>query len=100
MRPRVAVPGTSLSIAQATALAVRNSPELAASLWTVRVAQADAQQERLLPNPILTLTMRLVEGGGKPALEASIAEDFLSLLRRGAKSPQPTRNSAPPALMP
>jgi cobalt-zinc-cadmium efflux system outer membrane protein len=74
---------SSLSMAHATLLAVRNSPELAAALWKVRVAQADARQERLLPNPILSLTVRFVEGGGNPAIEASIAEDFLSLLRRG-----------------
>jgi cobalt-zinc-cadmium efflux system outer membrane protein len=29
--------------------------------------------------------MRFVEGGGKPAIEASLAEDFLALLRRGPK---------------
>jgi cobalt-zinc-cadmium efflux system outer membrane protein len=75
----------SLSMARATVLAVKNSPELAAALWKVRLAEADAQQERLLPNPILTLTMRFVEGGGKPAIEASVAEDFLALLRRGRK---------------
>jgi len=74
-----------LSMAQATVLTIKNSPELAAALWKVRQAQADAQQERLLPNPILTLTMRFVEGGGKPALEASLAEDLLSLLRQGRK---------------
>lgn len=75
----------SLSMPRATMLAVKNSPGLAAALWKVRVAQADAQQERLLPNPILTLTMRFVTGGGKPAIEASIAEDFLALLRRGRR---------------
>jgi cobalt-zinc-cadmium efflux system outer membrane protein len=75
----------ALSMTQATMLAVKNSPELAAALWKVRVAQADAQQERLLPNPILALTVRIVAAGGKPALEASLAEDLLSLLRRGRK---------------
>jgi cobalt-zinc-cadmium efflux system outer membrane protein len=75
----------SLSMARATVLTLKNNPQLAAALWKVRLAQADAQQERLLPNPILTLTMRFVEGGGKPAIEASIAEDFLALLRRGRK---------------
>jgi len=75
----------SLSMPQATLLSVKNSPELAAALWKVRQAQADAQQERLLPNPILTLTVRFVEGGGNPAIEASLAEDFLALLRRGRK---------------
>jgi cobalt-zinc-cadmium efflux system outer membrane protein len=75
----------ALTMAQATLLSVRNSPELAAAVWKVRLAQADAQQERLLPNPILTLTLRFVEGGGKPAIEASLAEDLLSLLRQGRK---------------
>jgi cobalt-zinc-cadmium efflux system outer membrane protein len=75
----------SLSLAAATELAIKNSPELQTALWKVRSAQADAKQERLLPNPILAFTIRFVDGGGKPALEASIAQDLLSLLRRGRK---------------
>ena len=74
-----------LSLAAATELAVRNSPELQTALWKVRSAEADAKQERLLPNPVLAFTIRFVEGGGKPALEASIAQDLLALLRRGPK---------------
>lgn len=74
-----------LTLAQATELAIRNSPELQSALWKVRIAQADARQERLLPNPILAFTIRFIDGGGKPALEASIAQDLLSLLRRGGK---------------
>lgn len=79
------VQGELLTMPQATLLAVKNSPELAGALWKVRQAQADAQQERFLPNPILSMTVRFAERGGKPALEASLAEDFLSLLRRGRK---------------
>ena len=77
--------GASLSLAAATELAVRNSPDLQVALWKVRSAEADAKQERLLPNPVLAFTIRFVEGGGKPALEASIAQDLLALLRRGRK---------------
>ena len=80
-----AAEAATLSMAQATMLAIKNSPELAAALWKVRIAQADAQQERFLPNPVLTLTMRFAEGVGKPALEASLAEDLLALLRQGRK---------------
>lgn len=76
---------SSLSLAQATQLALRNSPELQSALWKVRLAEADARQERLFPNPVLAFTIRFVEGGGKPAIEASIAEDLLALLRRGGK---------------
>src|SRR4051794_19460721 len=76
---------STLSMAGATVLAVRNNPELAAALWRVRLAQSESAQERLLPNPVLTLTVRFVEGGGKPAFETSLAEDLLSLLRRGRK---------------
>jgi cobalt-zinc-cadmium efflux system outer membrane protein len=75
----------ALSLAAATELAIRNSPELQTALWKVRSAEADARQERLLPNPVLAFTIRFVEGGGKPALEASIAQDLLALLRRGPK---------------
>jgi cobalt-zinc-cadmium efflux system outer membrane protein len=76
---------SALSLPQATQLAIRNSPGLQSALWKVRIAEADARQERLLPNPVLAFTVRFVEGGGKPALEASIAQDLLSLLRRNQK---------------
>jgi len=79
------VTGETLSLAAATQLALRNSQTLQAALWRVRVAEADARQERLLPNPVIALTMRFVSGGGKPAVEASVAGDLLSLLRRGRK---------------
>ncbi len=75
----------ALSMAQATQLALRNSPELAGALWKVRVAQAEAGQGRMLPNPVLSLTVRFIDGGGNPALEASLAQELLSLLRRGGK---------------
>jgi cobalt-zinc-cadmium efflux system outer membrane protein len=73
----------TLSLARATELAVTNSPQLQAALWKVRQAQAEADQQRLWPNPILSLVMRFPEGGGKPALEAGLAGDLLAILRRG-----------------
>jgi cobalt-zinc-cadmium efflux system outer membrane protein len=74
---------STLSLARATELAVKNSPQLQAALWKVRQAQADTDQQRLWPNPILSLVMRFPEAGGKPALEAGLAEDLLAILRRG-----------------
>jgi outer membrane protein TolC len=46
------------------------------------VAQAEAHQARLLPNPVLNVAVRFAEGGGSPTIEASVAADLLALLRR------------------
>jgi outer membrane protein TolC len=52
-------------------------------LAKVRVAQAEVDQARLLPNPILSIAFRFPEGGGgKPIIEGSIAADLLAILQR------------------
>jgi cobalt-zinc-cadmium efflux system outer membrane protein len=78
-----AADASTLSLLRATQLAVTNSPQLQSALWKVRQAQADDDQQRLWPNPILAMVMRFPEGGGKPALEASLAGDLLAILKLG-----------------
>jgi outer membrane protein TolC len=46
------------------------------------MAQADAHQARLLPNPILSVVFRFPAGGGKPDIEAGLAADLMSLLTK------------------
>jgi len=49
----------------------------------VRVAEAEANQARLLPNPIVGLDLRMVIGSGSnQVFEPTIAEDLVSLLSK------------------
>ena len=75
-------PAGELTLPQAVELALRHSPELQAALARVRIAQADAKQTRLLPNPVLSLAVRFPDGGGKSVIEASLSAELLSLLQR------------------
>jgi outer membrane protein TolC len=75
------LPG-GLGLSDAITIALDQDPQLQASLARVRGALADAQQARLLPNPILSIVLRYPEGGGKPTIEASLTAELLALLRR------------------
>ena len=72
----------SLTAEQAVRLALSNDPRIQAALARVRVAQADAQQARLLPNPILNVDMRFPEGGGSAIFEATLTGDLISVLQK------------------
>lgn len=71
-------------LTQSTALcmAIQTDPKLQQALARVRGAEADAKQLRLLPNPVLALTVRFREGGGSPIITPIIAADLASLLSR------------------
>jgi len=71
----------NLTFADAVRIAVTTDPGVQAALARVRIALADAKQARLLPNPILNLALRFPEGGGKPVVEASLAQDLISILK-------------------
>ncbi|MFZ4574032.1 MAG: TolC family protein [Phycisphaerales bacterium] len=71
---------SELTLPEAVRLAVTTDPGVQASLARVRVALADAKQTRLLPNPILSLAFRVPEGGGKPLIEAALAQDIIAIL--------------------
>lgn len=79
-------PRVELTRAEALRRAVERSPELQAALARVRVALAEAQLARLLPNPILDVVLRFPEGGGSAEVEAGIAADLLSILQRPRRS--------------
>lgn len=71
-----------LTLPDAVRLAVTTDPGLQAALARVRMAMADADQARLLPNPVLNVVMRFnVSGGGTPQIEASLAQDIVGILR-------------------
>lgn len=71
----------TLTFAEAVKLSVTTDPGVQAALARVRIALADAKQARLLPNPVLNLALRFPEGGGKPVIEASLAQDLISILK-------------------
>jgi outer membrane protein TolC len=88
-----------LPLAQAVARAVRTAPGLQAALARVRVAMADADQVRLLPNPILSLSLRW--GGGAPRVEAGLTEELLRALqapRRASAADHRLRQAAADAV--
>jgi outer membrane protein TolC len=71
-----------LTLPDALAMALRNDSQLQAAMARLRAAQADANQARLLPNPILSIAVRFPEGGGKPTIDAGLTADLLALLQR------------------
>jgi outer membrane protein TolC len=71
-----------ITIEDAVRRALRCSPSVQADIAEVRVALAEARQTRLLPNPVISVAVRLPEGGGTPVIEAGLAADLLSLLLR------------------
>ena len=70
-----------LTLAGTIRAAVMTDPELQAALARVRVAMADADQARLLPNPVLSLVLRF-GGEGSLGVEAGLAQDFIQVLQQ------------------
>jgi cobalt-zinc-cadmium efflux system outer membrane protein len=78
-----AIDATSpLSLPAALKLAIESDPKLQQALARVRAAEAEAQQARLLPNPVVSLVVRLRSGGGSPIITPALAGDLAALLKR------------------
>ncbi|HWE95528.1 MAG TPA: TolC family protein [Tepidisphaeraceae bacterium] len=73
---------SSLTVEAATMRALANSPEIQAALARVRAAEADARQARLLPNPIVSITVRPRFGPESAIISPAISEDLISILER------------------
>ncbi|MCC6970251.1 MAG: TolC family protein [Phycisphaerales bacterium] len=69
-----------LPMAEALRRAVSGDPSLQAALARVRIAMADADQARLLPNPVLSVVLRW--GPGESQIEASVAQDIVRAIQR------------------
>jgi cobalt-zinc-cadmium efflux system outer membrane protein len=80
-----ALNGESLRRADAIRMALTTSPAIQAALARVRQAYAEAHQERLLPNPVLTVVLKFPTSGGAPTVEPGIAADLLALLQKPGK---------------
>ncbi len=71
--------GSTLTLAEAVRRAVTTDPGLQAAMARIRIAVADSDQARLLPNPVLNVVLRW--GPGKAQIEASLAQDFVQALQ-------------------
>lgn len=74
--------GDQLQLHQAVHEALLHSTTVQIALAQVRVAQANAHQSRLLPNPIVSVVFRWPDTGGSPIIEAGLAAELLSLLKK------------------
>ena len=75
--------GADLSPQQALRLALEHDPRIQAALAKVRVAEADANQARLLPNPILNVDFRFPQPGqSNRVFEATLTGDLVGLLQK------------------
>jgi cobalt-zinc-cadmium efflux system outer membrane protein len=91
--------GEALTFADATRRAVATSPKLQAALARVRIAMADADQARLLPNPVLNFILRF--GSGSPQVEVSLTQEFIHVLqipRRASAADNRLRQAAADAV--
>ncbi len=71
--------GDALTLTEAVRRAATTDPGLQAALARVRIAMADADQSRLLPNPVLSIVLKF--GPGDPQIEASLAQDLIQVLQ-------------------
>ncbi len=71
-----------LTMAEAVRRSLGHDPEVQMALARVRAALAVSHQARLLPNPVVSVVLRWPEGGGSPTVEAGLAADLLSILRK------------------
>lgn len=76
--------GGTLTFPDAVRRAVTTDPLVQSALARVRLAAAEADQARLVPNPVLNVVFRV--GEGSPQLEASFAQEFVQALQRPARS--------------
>lgn len=81
----------TLSLPQLIRLTAQNNAEIQAAMARVRLAQAEAKQSRLLPNPVMTLALRLPESG-TAIIVAGLSADLIALIKRpGATSAADSR---------
>jgi outer membrane protein TolC len=73
--------GNLLTLSSAIRHAVEHDPRLQAALARVRSAQADAEQARLLPNPVLSVGIRF-RHPEDAIIDAALSQELIALLQR------------------
>lgn len=76
-----AMPDGVLTTSEAVKRCLAHSATIQQALARVRIAQAEAGQTRLLPNPVLSLSLRFPEAG-KTIIDAGLTAELLSLFQR------------------
>ncbi len=76
-----AKPDGVLTASEAVKRCLAHSASIQQALARVRIAQAEAGQTRLLPNPVLSLSLRFPEAG-KTIIDAGLTAELLSLFQR------------------
>jgi len=71
-----------LTMADAARRTLANDPEIQAALARVREAEADAEQARLLPNPILSINVQPSLTPESAIITAALSEDLVGILQR------------------
>lgn len=71
-----------LTMLEATRRTLANDPEIQAALARVRAAEAESEQARLLPNPILSITVRARAGPESAIISPGLSEDLVGILQR------------------
>lgn len=70
-----------LTATDALRRAMTTDPRLQAALARVRIALAEADQVRLLPNPVVNVVYRFnLTGSGESQIEASLSQDLIQVL--------------------
>lgn len=90
----------ALALRDAVHRAAATDPSVQAALARVRIAMADADQARLLTNPILNFVLRW--GPGTPQIEVSLAQDLIQALqipRRSSAADNRLRQAAADAVI-
>lgn len=72
----------TLTFPESIRRALGTDPRLQAALSRFRQALADADQARLLPNPVLDLAMRYPESGGSPLVEVGVVADIARVFQK------------------
>jgi cobalt-zinc-cadmium efflux system outer membrane protein len=75
-----AAPDT-LTLVDAVQRVLRNDPQIQAALSRVRAAMAESQQARLLPNPVLGVSLR-PRRGASAIIDINLDQDLLALFLR------------------
>lgn len=73
-------PHAVLTIEQCVRLTLEHDPRIQSALARLRQAEADARQTRLLPNPVIGVSLRFPEEGGQSIIDADLSAELLSLL--------------------
>lgn len=71
----------ALSLVEVIQLTAQNNAEIQAAMARVRIAQADAKQSRLLPNPVVSLALRFPENGST-IIDAGLSADLIAILKQ------------------